>query len=62
MNSNVEEREMTQILKDLATQLMYFSTFFPFVLLSRLLNVFDRTYFLVFDLLTPFSYACLTLI
>ena len=36
---------------------MYFSKFFPFILLSRQLNVFDRTYFLVLDLLTPFSYA-----
>ena len=41
---------------------IYFSKFFPFILLSRLLNVFDRTYFLVLDLLTPFSYACLMLI
>ena len=35
---------------------------YPFVPLFRLLNVFAGTYFLVYDLLTPFSYACLMLI
>ena len=35
---------------------------YPFVPLFRLLNVFVGTYFLVYDLLTPFSYACLKLI
>ena len=35
---------------------------YPFVPLFKLLNVFVGTYFLVYDLLTPFSYACLMLI
>ena len=40
---------------------MYFSKLYPFVLLSRLLNVLGETCFLVYNLLTPFSHACYNL-
>ena len=38
---------------------MYFSKLYSFVLLSKPLNVLGGTYFLVYDLLTPFSHACI---
>ena len=66
MNSNEELKKRNDTNFDRVASLMFSllpeNCQYPFVPLFRLLNVFAGTYFLVYDLLTPFSYACLMLI
>ena len=66
MNSNKDPKKRNDTNFDRVASLMFFllpeNCQYPFGPLFRLLNVFAVTYFLVYDLLTPFSYACLMLI
>ena len=66
MNSNKELKKRNDTNFDRVASLMFFllpeNCQYPFGPLFRLLNEFAWTYFLVYDLLTPFSYACLMLI
>ena len=63
VNSNKDKRNTNF---DRVASLMFFllpeNCQYPFGPLFRLLNVFAGTYFLVYDLSTPFFYACLMLI
>ena len=66
MNSNKELKKLNDTNFDRVASLMFFllpeNCQYPFGPLFRLLNVFAGTYFLVYDLSTPFFYACLMLI